>query len=101
MVWESSICLSHWILSRRIDCYNKTILELGSGTGLPSILAIIYGGAHKVVCTDYPDEKIIDVMKKNVNLNIKSKVFKEKISVHGYKWGDEIDTLIKDIDNDG
>ena len=68
MVWESSIALSNWILSRRLDTEGKTILELGSGTALPSIVALLFGGARRVICTDYPDETIVEVMKKNVKL---------------------------------
>lgn len=88
MVWESCIVLtdcvanSHPLLGGRIVGTSALdsqplkggtrerveapiILELGSGTALPSIAAV-YKGAAGVVATDYPEECILAVMRENV-----------------------------------
>jgi nicotinamide N-methyltransferase len=49
------------------EVQGKHVLELGAGTGLPS-LACALGGASQVVITDYPDEGIIKTMKENIDL---------------------------------
>jgi nicotinamide N-methyltransferase len=43
----------------------KTILELGAGGGLPSLVCAL-SGAAKVVVTDYPDADLIDNLRYNV-----------------------------------
>jgi predicted nicotinamide N-methyase len=48
-------------------CRNKSVLELGAGAALPSIIASA-NGATKTVVTDYPDQELID----NIEYNIKS-----------------------------
>lgn len=48
-VWRGAFLLNDFILSNRDLFSNKTILELGSGVGLTSILASVV--AKKVVCT--------------------------------------------------
>lgn len=45
----------------------RHVLELGAGTGLPS-LACALGGAAQVVVTDYPDEGIIQTIKENIDM---------------------------------
>ena len=71
VVWPASVLLSK-LLSKDnpysnvldINVQNKLVVELGTGTGLPSIIAA-YNGARKVVATDRKD--IIEkCTKKNV-----------------------------------
>jgi EEF1A N-terminal glycine/lysine methyltransferase len=60
-----------------------TVLELGAGAGLPSILlAKAYPQAH-VVCTDYPDAAITQTLHDNVKRN---KVH-DRCIVVPYAWG--------------
>ncbi|KAK4190758.1 protein N-methyltransferase nnt1 [Podospora australis] len=44
---------------------DRTVLELGAGAGLPSIMAAILG-AKKVVVTDFPDPDLVANMWKNI-----------------------------------
>jgi nicotinamide N-methyltransferase len=37
----------------------KTVLELGAGAGLPSLVCAL-NGAYQVVVTDYPDAELVD-----------------------------------------
>ncbi|KAK4130989.1 hypothetical protein BT67DRAFT_428493 [Trichocladium antarcticum] len=43
----------------------RTVLELGAGAGLPSIVAATLG-ARQVVVTDYPDPDLVETMWRNV-----------------------------------
>ena len=43
----------------------KTVLELGAGGGLPSLVCAL-SGAAQVVVTDYPDADLIENLRYNV-----------------------------------
>lgn len=70
-----------------IDVRGKTILELGAGSGLPSLVAA-EKQAKLVVCTDYPDEPLID----NIRYNLRNY---QNAKVIGYKWGDDVAPLLQ------
>ena len=55
-VWPSAIALSRFLLSHPQYTNNKTVLELGAGLGLPSIVAA--GNAIKVISSDNVPEAI-------------------------------------------
>ncbi|CAO1616599.1 unnamed protein product [Sympodiomycopsis kandeliae] len=66
------------------------ILELGAGTGLPSLVYSKLNDKNKknIVITDYPDQGILDTLKENVRLN-QAECPTNSLSVQGLKWGDE------------
>ena len=45
---------------------NRTVLELGAGGGLPSLVCAV-NGAAKVVITDYPDTDLVDNLHYNIS----------------------------------
>lgn len=53
-VWPSSIALSTFIINNSYFVKNKKVLEMGSGLGLPSLVAAQYGAS--VICTDMQEE---------------------------------------------
>ena len=44
----------------------KSVLELGAGAGLPSLVCAI-NGASQVVVTDYPDADLIENLRYNID----------------------------------
>ena len=52
-LWPAAITLAHELASRASELAGKRVLELGSGTGLPGIVAATYGA--RVVQTDRHD----------------------------------------------
>ncbi|KAF8873886.1 putative methyltransferase-domain-containing protein [Infundibulicybe gibba] len=70
----------------------RTVLELGAGGGLPSLVAV-KNGASKVVMTDYPDAELIANMELNVRENTPQSL-RERVVVQGYIWGHPIHRLI-------
>lgn len=66
-VWRGALLLNDFILENRDLFANKTILEVGSGVGISSIVASMY--AKKVVCTDINIGGILDLIKRNIELN--------------------------------
>lgn len=66
-MWRGALLLNDFILENREIFANKTILEVGSGVGISSIVASIY--AKKVICTDINIGGILDLIKRNIELN--------------------------------
>jgi nicotinamide N-methyltransferase len=74
-IWKASILLSRILLKEPKLVNGKSVLELGAGAGIPSIISSRLGGV--VTCTDYPDDNIIKALKKNAPL----------CKVVGHEWG--------------
>ncbi|KAI8359856.1 putative methyltransferase-domain-containing protein [Choanephora cucurbitarum] len=68
---------------------HKTVLELGAGGALPSLVASL-NGASKTVITDYPDKELIENIQYNVDHAIQKK---DNVIVEGYIWGTPTDKL--------
>jgi predicted nicotinamide N-methyase len=80
-VWKASILLAKHLLNT--DLSNKQVIELGAGSGLPSIIASTRGAT--VTASDYPDPALL----KRLELNLE----KYKIPVYGHIWGTRGDVL--------
>ncbi|XP_027183049.1 protein-lysine methyltransferase METTL21D-like [Coffea eugenioides] len=69
-IWDAAVVLSNWISARAhqldYDLSDKTVLELGAGTGLPGLTAARLG-ASRVVLTDI--KPLIPLLEKNVEVN--------------------------------
>lgn len=65
-LWNGSRVISDYFETSPDIVRGKTVLELGAGAGLPSIVAAVLG-AKKVLMTDYPDNEIVEVMWKNID----------------------------------
>lgn len=84
-VWPSALLLSRFV-AHEADwlCRGKVILELGCGTGLPSILAGLCG-ATKVYLTDRPDAADI---RRNAETNIHLNGIESRAEFIPLTWGD-------------
>lgn len=66
MLWPSAKALGAFIVDNKELLKNKTVLEIGAGLGLPSLVAAKF--AREVICTDLFPEGLI-IAKKNAELN--------------------------------
>lgn len=73
---------------------DKTILEVGAGGGLPSILTA-HLNAEYVVCTDYPDPELITNLQKNIHNNNVA----NNASALGYIWGHDTTEIVQTLKN--
>ncbi|KAH4122884.1 protein N-terminal and lysine N-methyltransferase EFM7 [Parastagonospora nodorum] len=75
----------------------KTVLELGAGAGLPSLVCAL-NGAWRVVVTDYPDAELIDNLWYNIN-HCELLPTPPSIVAQGYLWGAPIQDVIQHLPN--
>ena len=122
-VWSGSIYMSEFLTiqselrwqspgSELVTLIGKDIIELGAGTGLPSLTASALGCA-KCVITDYPNDEVLNALKETVEhnrrllLQERSKLLENiqiyhsnvkadpLIQVIGHCWGNDISDLIE------
>jgi nicotinamide N-methyltransferase len=69
------------------------VLELGAGSALPSLIALM-NGARSVVITDYPDEPLLTPIRLNIEVNEYPPAIKAKAIVAGHVWGKNTEELL-------
>ncbi|CAF3793493.1 unnamed protein product [Rotaria sp. Silwood1] len=81
-LWNGALLLCDYILTNQTRFLNKTILELGAGIGLCSLIASRF--VSKIICTDY-DNDLLEVIKQNIEINnVVCK--KECIEIQKFDW---------------
>ena len=97
--WDGSYFISKYLLSNIFNNKNiKTILELGAGTALPSLVSLVKGD-YTVVTTDIPKliPQINEIMEMNKNnFNKESKSFVTELS---WEKKEDIEKVQKYMDN--
>jgi nicotinamide N-methyltransferase len=68
-LWNTAKVLSTYLLRHTGLIQGNSVLELGAGAGLPSIIAAL-AGAQRVVVTDYPDASLVENLRYNVDMNV-------------------------------
>ncbi|KAI0249402.1 hypothetical protein BJV78DRAFT_1228221 [Lactifluus subvellereus] len=94
-LWNAARALAGF-LQRTPELYRgRTVLELGAGGGLPSLVAAKCG-ARKVVMTDYPDRVLVENMAYNVAQNVGPAAARRDgaVCVIGYVWGHPVEPLL-------
>ncbi len=92
-VWESSMKMAD-LIARGADVpvRARTVLEVGAGAGLPSVVSA-HAGARLVVSTDYPEESVIDALRDNVDANTASVAAPTRAL--GHSWGTDVTPLLR------
>ncbi|XP_059819311.1 methyltransferase like 21e [Hypanus sabinus] len=85
-VWPSAMVLSYYLEHCQHEIIDKNVIEIGSGTGLVSIVASILGS--NVTATDLPH--LLDNLQYNISQNTKSRS-KYQPQVRELKWGIDLE----------
>lgn len=100
LLWNAGKATTDYIDKHRSDLVTgKTVLELGAGAGLPSLVSALT--ARHVVVTDYPDPDLIANLELNRTSAGLPSAFQDRISVEGYIWGDSVSTLVNTPNQNG
>ncbi|KAI0129501.1 hypothetical protein BJ170DRAFT_276196 [Xylariales sp. AK1849] len=93
-LWNGARYISKYFEENVSEVRDRSVFELGAGGGLPSIVCAILG-AQKVVVTDYPDEELLIMIRKNIGEShdlIPDP--KDRIICDGYAWGEDPSHLL-------
>jgi predicted nicotinamide N-methyase len=97
-IWAGATLLCHFIKQNKDLFKEKSLIELGAGTGLPSLFASHYCGSPLFI-TDGNDE-VLDVLNQNVALNIPEK---DRLQTMKLYWDNQtdMDAALKTTNNKG
>lgn len=99
MIWNGSKVLASYLLGEgRPFVAQKRVIEFGAGAGVPSLISL-RGGASFVCCSDYPAQKVLATLNKNITLNVEPSSA-GKIKVVGHIWGEDVTSLLQAIGGD-
>ena len=102
-MWQAGRTIANYLEENKSEVvHNKSVLELGAGAGLPSLICGI-NGARAVVVTDYPDSDLIENLALNVK-GCKSLPVMSKVHAAGYLWGAdtaELQRLVPETEQEG
>ncbi|CAI4219909.1 unnamed protein product [Parascedosporium putredinis] len=86
-LWNGARAVSKLFESDPSLVAGRTVLELGAGAGLPSLVCGVLG-CRRAVLTDYPDVDIVANMQSNVDaLEETVEETRGRVKVRGYVWG--------------
>ncbi|KAJ1218679.1 hypothetical protein NDU88_006256 [Pleurodeles waltl] len=92
-VWEAALALCSYFEEQKFDFHEKKVIELGAGTGIVGILAVLLGA--NVTITDLP--KALKQIRQNVAANVPP-ACSGKTQVCALCWGEDQEDFPKDYD---
>ncbi|KAF5369256.1 hypothetical protein D9758_002632 [Tetrapyrgos nigripes] len=95
-LFSPSLFLAERIERGLLPVHRKTVIELGAGCALPSLLmSTITESPSLILVTDYPDDSILNNLKANVERNASLTSPECHVSWMGYEWGTDTTSLLK------
>jgi len=86
-VWRGALLLADWLLQNRDQVREKSILEVGAGTGLASLISARCD-ASSVLATDLKDQAVLDLLQRNITRN--ASLADGKVSVMPLDFNDDL-----------
>ncbi|KAK6331143.1 hypothetical protein TWF696_003212 [Orbilia brochopaga] len=85
-LWNAGVEVAAMIENGEIEMKRQSVIELGAGAALPSLISAL-AGAETVVITDYPALEILANITANINLNADRLATSTSPKVYGHTWG--------------
>ena len=87
-VWSGSRYMAQYLLENPALVQDKSTIEFGAGTALPSLAALKSGSSFSAI-TDYPDEDMLQAIRETVgyNWNDLGNNVVDRVAVIGHEWG--------------
>lgn len=95
-LWNAGRLVSTYLEDHAVLIGGRTVLELGAGAGLPSLVCGVLG-AKKVVVSDYPDPDLVSNLWKNIETG-PEEVGGGRVVAEGYCWGADVAPLLAHVD---
>ena len=93
-IWPGAFVISDFLNTHPEYCFGKSVLELGAGAALPSLVAAKLG-ASIVVASDYPEPTILN------HISVSSRLNDVNIVVQAHVWGQSVESLLDKSDSKG
>ncbi|XP_078420571.1 EEF1A lysine methyltransferase 3-like [Cetorhinus maximus] len=81
-IWEAGLALCQYIEKQNLTFDGMKVIELGAGTGIIGILAVLLGG--NVTITDQPN--VLKQIQHNVTANVPMSC-RDRVNIHALSWG--------------
>ncbi|CZR60946.1 probable NNT1 Putative nicotinamide N-methyltransferase, has a role in rDNA silencing and in lifespan determination [Phialocephala subalpina] len=98
-LWQAGRLVSTYLEKNSSLVKGKTVLELGAGAGLPSLVCAGLG-AKTVVVTDYPDAELVQNLQLNIDRFYEhrgNEGEERKIIAEGHCWGNDASNLLSHL----
>ncbi|ORY62670.1 nicotinamide N-methyltransferase [Pseudomassariella vexata] len=92
LLWNGGRYVARWFEDHPEEVKGKTVLELGAGAGLPSLVAAVLG-ARKVVMSDYSSRNLVENMQMNI-AEARPLVEEGRVVAEGFTWGKDAGSLL-------
>lgn len=97
-IWASSLIAADWVARLGAEVFKThSVLELGSGCGLPGLVVASLNTAKSVVTTDW-NEAVVENLRYNVKLNLDSGKPFTPVSAHSMNWQDQSSWPVSTVD---
>ena len=83
-LWPAAQVLARWLDAHPDVVVGRSVLEIGAGAALPSVIAGLLG-ARALVVSDWPDERMLKNMETNLSANLLPQQYR-CATVIGYDW---------------
>jgi predicted nicotinamide N-methyase len=98
-VWSGSKVMADFLVVNRQYVEGKRTIELGAGTGIPSLVALACGSRCSIL-TDYPDDRLLRSIRETVGLNWEvCRRPLNRVAVIGHEWGSDVDDIYRSTAN--
>jgi nicotinamide N-methyltransferase len=91
-LWNAGQWLASNFDAHPEEIRGKSVVELGAGAGLPSVVSAL-NGAKMTVVTDYPDPELIENLAWNLEENVKDAASERAVAT-GFLWGAPVDDIL-------
>ncbi|KAG8244806.1 Methyltransferase-like protein 22 [Homalodisca vitripennis] len=98
-VWRGALLLADYVLHNAQALSQSTVLELGSGVGLTSIVTSLV--ARRVICTDVDLGGILNLITANIELNaelVRAPVSVMALDFFQEDWSEELTAVVGQTD---
>lgn len=111
-LWNGAKVISGYFEDDPARVRDRTVLELGAASGLPSLAAALLG-ASKVAMTDFPDADIVATMQRNIDecdaATVEASVrttpegnkVADRVDALGFVWGGDPEPLLARLPSEG
>jgi nicotinamide N-methyltransferase len=95
-LWQGAICLGRYmvLLGTSIAWETTSVVELGAGGGLPSMVGLSLG-AKTVAATDFPADLVLANLARNLTAHAEAVQANSNISVVKHLWGSDVADIVE------